>query len=70
MISRSNSGEQGNGSTYITQLTPDGRFAVFDSEACNRVPHDTEQSTGRVHPRPASLVALPRQGRAAELQSE
>jgi Tol biopolymer transport system component len=41
MISRSNAGEQGNGSTYITQLTPDGRFAVFDSEACNLVPHDT-----------------------------
>ena len=41
MISRSNAGEQGNGSTYIMGLTPDGRFQVFDSEACNLVPHDT-----------------------------
>jgi Tol biopolymer transport system component len=41
LISRSIAGEQGNGSTYISGLTPDGRFAVFDSEACNLVPHDT-----------------------------
>ena len=44
LISRSNAGRQGNGSTYITQLTPDGRFAVFDSEACNLTPGDTNNS--------------------------
>ena len=43
-ISMSNGGEQGNGNTYVSTLTPDGRFALLYSHATNLVADDTNDS--------------------------
>jgi archaellum component FlaF (FlaF/FlaG flagellin family) len=40
-ISIDSSGRQANGKSTGTDMTPDGRFVVFDSEATNLVPGDT-----------------------------
>jgi Tol biopolymer transport system component len=40
-VSVSSTGEQGNGVSAYSAITPDGRFVAFDSEATNLVPGDT-----------------------------
>ncbi len=40
-VSVDSSGRQANGKSNGTDMTPDGRFAVFDSEATNLVPNDS-----------------------------
>ncbi len=40
-VSVNSAGIQGNGSSYLDSITPDGRFVVFDSDSTNLVGDDT-----------------------------
>jgi Tol biopolymer transport system component len=44
-VSVASGGAQGNGSSFDADLSADGRFASFVSEATNLVPHDRNQAT-------------------------
>ena len=44
LLSRSMGGEQGNASSFYTDMTPDGRFVVFASNADNLVSNDTNHT--------------------------
>ncbi len=44
LVSVSSTGNQGNGDSFASQITPDGRFVVFMSTSDNLDPGDTNQS--------------------------
>ncbi|MFI7412441.1 TolB family protein [Streptomyces sp. NPDC049627] len=44
-VTRSATGEQGNGDSYGPQLSADGRFAAFTADASNLVPGDTNSAS-------------------------
>ena len=52
----SSTGEQGNDDSGMVAITPDGRYAAFDSYASNLVPGDTAQCPGFATPRSCNDV--------------
>lgn len=72
-VSVSSAGVQANGSSFDAEITPDGRFVVFDSGASNLVPGDTntridvflrDRSSGTT-----TLVSLAANGAQGDLES-
>jgi Tol biopolymer transport system component len=45
LVSKSSDGVHGNGHSYNKEITPDGRYLVFASDATNLVPNDTNAKT-------------------------